>query len=169
MLHWIVKLFCALGAVTVAAVLGFVESWRLKLRVRQLEDGIRFLQGTESEIQYAAYPIDQILARHREDWLLLDDCCRLIETGMKFHPAWKQAVAQGRGGSGLSREDKTYLLEFGSTFGSMDQAGQMASCRLTLTRLEQQLAQARQDVARKAKLYGSLGLLCGAGILCVVV
>lgn len=168
-MSWVVKLICTFGAVGVAGMLGFVESWRLKLRVRQLEDSIRFLQRMEGEIQYTACPIAQIMEQHREDAVLLLECANRMADGMKFQTAWVQAVTQGKGTSGLTREDKTYLIEFGSTFGGMDQMGQIAACRLTLTRLEQQLTQARQDVAQKSKLYGSLGILCGAGILCVIV
>ena len=162
-----VKVGCALGVVGIAGLLGFFEAWRLKLRVRHLEAMLSFLKALETEIQFTAAPIGQIIAHHQQDMDLLSQCGKLLAEGAHFQDGWYQAVSQDRGG--FTKQDRTYLYQFGEAFGKTDKAGQIAGCRLTIRRMEEQLAKAQDDVTRKARLYRSLGILCGAGVFCILV
>ncbi|MDD5952888.1 MAG: stage III sporulation protein AB [Oscillospiraceae bacterium] len=166
---WIIKLLCVCGAMGAAALLGFSESWKLKLRVRELEDLLRFFQAMEEEIRYTARPIRWILSQHQTELPFLAQCEERMQTGASFAESWQWAVEHTLIHSGLTSEDRRYLLEFGTSFGILDQEGQLSSCQMTICRLTHQLEQSRQQVAQKGRLYGSLGILCGAGILLMVV
>ena len=131
-----------------------------------MERILLFFQQMEEEIRYAAIPIGEIITAHREDMAMLEFCRNRIQEGWSFPDAWNEAAAEcGR----LTKEDRRYLQEFGTAFGSMDREGQIAACRLTKERLNYQLAQARKDAEQKAKLYRSLGVMGSAGILLAAV
>lgn len=162
-----VKILCTCGAMAAACLIGVTESWRLKLRVRQLEAILLFFQQMEEEIRYTASPVMEIMDVHREDMAMLHLCRQKLAEGMSFPEAWKFSIEEA--GGRLTKTDRRYLIEFGAAFGGMDQAGQLSACQLTKERLGHQLAEARNDVEKKAKLYRSLGVLCSAGILLAAV
>lgn len=164
---FMVKVLCVIGAMAAACLIGITESWRLKLRVKQLESILLFFQQMEEEIRYAANPILEIIAAHGEDMAMLGICRQRMREGMTFPEAWQASIDAECGR--LTKADRQYLAEFGSAFGGMDQAGQLSACQLTKERLNFQLAAAKKDVEQKAKLYRSLGMLGSAGILLAAV
>ncbi len=162
-----IKVFCIFGAMAAAFLIGVTESWRLRLRVKQLERVLLFLQQMEEEIRYTANPIAEIIDTHKEKMEILDFCFRELGSGKNFTEAWRSAIEVE--GTRLTKADRQYLLEFGTGFGSMDREGQINACRLTEERLNFQLTAAKKDVEQKAKLYRSLGVLSSAGILLAAV
>lgn len=166
-MNTVVKPLSIVGAMGITFLIGVLESWRLRLRVQQLEMMIRFLQQMEEEIRYMARPIAEIMEVHSKDMPFLQFCLEEIKSGESFPDSWCRAVAKYCGG--LTKEDRQYLEQFGNDFGELDQTGQVANCRLTKEQLERQRTEARNNVEKKAKLYRSLGILCGAGILLVAV
>lgn len=168
-MNWICKLLCVILGIGIAALLGYSESARLKLRVHTLERLLRFFQQMEEEIRYTACPIHVLLEQHQEEIPFLSDCKTEMEQGASFWDSWRSAISWWQSESGLTQEDVRYLLEFGAAFGGLDKEGQLSGVQLTIRRLDQQREAAEENSRTKGKLFRSLGVLCGAGIALLVV
>lgn len=79
-------------------------------------------------------------------------------------PPGKGGVRTGAKGTGLTEEDQTLLRDFGSGFGASDVEGQLSHCRLYAELFQDRLERARQEKARKGKLYLMLGSFSGIAV-----
>lgn len=143
---------------------GFLEAYKLRLRVESLEHFLQFVLSIQTEIQFSAFPVRQLIARHRNEMKILQLCDELCSQGEEFPTAWKRAAAQGTRGIGLSKKEIRLMTEFGSGLGSSDMAGQRSHCELTTQLLRVQLEEARKEQAKKSKLYAMLGIFSGTAM-----
>ena len=163
-----IKLAGILLLLITSATVGFIESYKLSLRVEQLERFLRFVTTVQSEIQFSSIPVRQLIAKHREDMKLLEFCHQYCEEQQDFPSAWRQATVKGTKGCGLQKKDVQMISDFGIALGSTDLAGQAAHCQLTAQLLENQLEMARQEKGKKAKLYSMLGIFFGVAMALVI-
>ena len=164
-MNWFLKLLLGVLLWAVAGVFGWQESYRLRLRVKQLEQLESIFQIFETEIRFGLTPISLILEHHRETYSFLETCSVFLSKGMSFSSAWKQTILKT---TGLRTEEKQLLLEFGNSFGKSDPAGQTELCGLTRCHLKRLREEAVVHYRSKGKLYRSLGFFCGAGIILVL-
>ena len=135
--------------IAAGTIAGYVQSHRLSQRVAQLEEMLRFLNAAQTEIRYSAF---------------LQQCAARYKAGEDFHTAWEEGVRTGAKGTGLTEEDQTLLRDFGSGFGASDVEGQLSHCRLYAELFQDRLERARQEKARKGKLYLMLGSFSGIAV-----
>ena len=165
LMSWSVRILIGFLLWFLAGMLGFYESHRLKQRVAHLEHLQSVFEVFETEIRFAKSPIQTILERYQDSYPIFKTCYERCQNGADFPSAWTETVERI---SGLQNEEKRLLLDFGKTFGMTDHSGQLDSCSLMRSHLKRLLEESRYELQKKGKLYRSLGILCGAGIVLIV-
>ncbi len=149
-------------------LLGYMESYKLRMRVETLETFLKVIRLMETEMRFHALPLRQIVEKHCGDMELLRQCHLQLEIGKSFDMAWKSGVEAGTGGSGLKSKDKSLIERFGAELGHTDIEGQIAHCEVTAKLLEAQIEQAREEKKKKSRLFSMLGLFSGTGIALLI-
>ena len=155
--------------IAAGALAGYVESHKLAVRVEQVEACLRFLSAAQTEIRFAALPVEQIVQRHGGELEFLRICGENCNQGGRFSAAWDMGVTSGTKGRGFLAEDIALLRGFGNGFGASDVDGQLSHCTLYTELIGDRLKNAREEKNRKSKLYQLLGIFSGmaaALVLC---
>ncbi len=140
---------------------GYMESRRLTFRVEGLESFLRFLSAAQTEIRFAALPVEQIVQRHGKELEFLKICGEKCRGGDSFSCAWESGVKNGTKGQGFKPQDIDLFYGFGKSFGISDTDGQISHCALYTELIQDNLKSAREDKNRKARLYQILGIFSG--------
>lgn len=146
-----------------------MESHKLTERVEQLEAFLRFLSAAQTEIRFAALPVEQIVQRHGGELEFLRICAANCSQGGYFSAAWGASVDSGTKGRGFRSGDIDLLRGFGEGFGTSDVEGQLSHCTLYGELVNENLKNAREEKTRKSRLYQVLGVFSGmvaALVLC---
>jgi stage III sporulation protein AB len=151
----------AMILIAAGALAGYMESHRLAMRVEQLEAFLRFLSAAQTEIRFAALPVEEIVQRHGGEIQFLRTCEDNCKAGGSFLSAWNSGVHSGTKGQGFIMEDIGLLYSFGEGFGASDTEGQLSHCALYTELISENLKNAREEKNRKAKLYQILGIFSG--------
>ncbi len=146
-----------------------MESHRLTERVEQLEAFLRFLSAAQTEIRFAALPVEQIVQRHGGELEFLRICAKNCSQEGHFAAVWDASVDAGTKGRGFLSGDIELLRGFGKGFGTSDVEGQISHCTLYGELVNENLKNAREEKKRKSRLYQILGTFSGmvaALVLC---
>lgn len=150
---------------------GLLKSAALARRVRQLEGFAGAADAIASEIRYLAPPVEDIMRRldalpEYRELRVFGLCADTFETTRDFPAAWETALKEAKPVLALDAGDGEALSWFGRVLGTTDVDGQTAACARYGALLSQRLSQAREDRAKRGKLFSTLGVL--AGVFCVV-
>jgi stage III sporulation protein AB len=140
---------------------GYMESRRLSIRVEQLESFLRFLSAAQTEIRFAALPVEQIVQRHSNELEFLEICGEKCSEGDSFYKAWEKGIKGGTRGHGLKSQDIDLFYGFGKSFGASDADGQISHCTLYAELINDNLKSAREEKNQKSRLYQILGVFSG--------
>ncbi|HHV32107.1 MAG TPA: stage III sporulation protein AB [Clostridiales bacterium] len=163
------KLIGALMLIAAGTLAGIMESRRLAVRVDQLEAFLRFLSRAQTEIRFAALPVEQIVQRHGGELQFLKRCASGCSGGMPFTVAWQDSVNAAAKEKSFLPGDIDLLRSFGEGFGASDVEGQISHCELYTELIGERLKNARDEKEKKSKLYLTLGVFGGlvaALVLC---
>ena len=151
----------------VCSAIGLFKSAELSKRVRQLEALKGSINLIATEIRYFASPVEVIMKKLN----LLDEYAQLkifglceCELAMRhdFSKAWSDSICDAKSQLALNKGDLETLIWFGTMLGATDIEGQIANCERYGELLSQRLDRAREDKAKRGKMYSSLGILAGA-------
>lgn len=81
--------------------------------------------------------------------------------------AWESAIDNAV--LSINKDDRQALRGFGKLLGKTDLAGQISEIELTETFLEVQIADAKCEKDKNEKLYKTLGMVTGAGIIIILI
>ena len=81
--------------------------------------------------------------------------------------AWNEAIEASN--VMLEQEDKDILKNLGKLLGKTDIEGQLSEIELTSSFLDSQIKKAEQERERNGKLYKTLGVITGIGIVIVLI
>ncbi|MBQ8731872.1 MAG: stage III sporulation protein AB [Oscillospiraceae bacterium] len=146
---------------------GHFFAGKLKKRVEQIADLQLFLSEAERRIAFSAPPTDQLIRSLCEDsrfatLLLASEYQKLRQKNLPPGDALAEAVRIQKGIS-LRPEDLRLFSDAAKQLGTTDLNGQLSLCREYRMRLEENRILAEKERDRSARLYQTLGLLCGAG------
>lgn len=150
---------------------GYLQSRKLAMRVRFLEQYLKWISQLETEIRYCADGIPRLLGKHGKEMPTLSfliGCVRRMQAGTPFPAAWQEAVGGISGDYGLCPDDLEAVREFGNGLGASDVDGQTAHCRMHRELLQSRLDAAREEKQKKGRLYFMLGLFLGIGIALLI-
>ncbi|RKQ37762.1 stage III sporulation protein SpoIIIAB [Oceanobacillus halophilus] len=155
--------------------LGFDWSNRLTKRPKQIRQLKNALQILEAEIVYSQLPLkDAFLSIARQipepAKSFFDELGKSLQnTNIDFYRIWKEQVDNLVQNSSLSSTEREILYQFGRTLGQHDLYQQQKHIQLTLTHLERELEDARDEQYRYSKMAKSLGVLAGLFIVLLLI
>ncbi len=149
------KLFGALLLALAGLGGGLTFARRLAVRRDFLSRLIGFLSSLTTALRY----------RGDDIYTSVNSCGELFfveeSVSNSFETAWKECVSDFPKKYRLSKRDYSLLEKLGSGLGTTDIEGQLEHIEYFRALFERQLGEAREDVARKSKLYQTLGLFIG--------
>ena len=80
--------------------------------------------------------------------------------------SWHRAVNETN--LNITNEDKNVLYQLGKMLGKTDKDGQISQIDMALTFLDKQIEIAEEEKQKNAKLYKSLGVIAGMGIIIIL-
>ena len=153
---------------------GLIFSQRLKLRCRQLELTIQFIERVETEIRYTASPCEEIIRHISQDerfaeLKFLTEFCNTPSSGRSFASRFQSAVDASKGWLCQQDDDTDKLKEFSSDMGLTDVEGQIKNCELYRGILEGSLKEAEEQKNKKCSLYRSLSVMGAAAAAVIMI
>lgn len=153
-------------------MLGMMASKRLDNRQRFLRQYISFINQIKTQIEFSGSNLSVIFSICDVDKpfkLFVENLLLKLDNGVIFTDAWESSVNQTDKSIGLKSEDITIISEFGRGLGISDIQGQVSHCTLHSELGNIRYNDARECVAKKSKLYKTMGLMCGIAISIIIV
>lgn len=165
-----VKFIVSALIVYVCTYIGIYQAKKFELRENELIKLKNSLAFLKSKIEYTYETIQEIFTQISKSIYLHDDNI-FIETVKKLehldiNTAWREAVSEE---NKLKNEDKEILYMFGKLLGQTDKNGQISEIEISQSFIEKQIEKAGQEKNKNVKLYKTLGIAFGLGIVIILV
>lgn len=152
----------------ICIVTGSHFSARLKQKCRFLKEISYMLEELRLLIGFESAEVGEIIQRLLKNKRLsglsfIGYIAENFDVGTDFGLLWENAVEKQQY-CFLSSEEKEFIKDIGRKLGKSDLNGQINAIEYEKNELENMIRSADDDYCRKAKLYRSLGVLCGAFI-----
>ena len=99
---------------------------------------------------------------------LISNITENLKNNCSLHESWSNALNSTSALYGLSNEEKSIIIQFGSKLGSTDVQGQTEHCNYFKNLFESKANSLKEDYTTKAKLYRTLGFFSGLAISLVI-
>lgn len=157
-----IKIICAALIVVSCSYVGVKMSNLLRMRVRALTEMLAAVGHIESFISTVRMPLSEIyhtLAGSRGN-------VGKFFSGLIPGESWAKRLDEM---PGLSPQDKEILTEFSEKLGSFSSERQLDELKLSKTRLEAALSQAKIDMADNSRIYRSMSFFAGVVIAILLI
>ncbi len=152
----------------VCSSFGIMFSVRLGEKVTRLKAIRAMIEEISVIIRYKASPISEVIEEISNN-SVFESLTFLKELKLTASAPVNDAWAEAVNASNLSDEEKTLVLEIGASLGTSDKDGQISSLELYKIKTAEQIELATKKYNDKSKLYRSLGVLCGAFLVVMLV
>ena len=130
------------------------------------------LTTAENNLSFLRTPADDMVKNLADNSELkeldfLQICLEKIKNGEAFPTAWNSSV---RGAAKyLKNGDTSVLISFGEQFGTTDIEGQISNCRIHSELIKDRLENARAVRERYSSLACGMGIVCGLGVIIMMI
>lgn len=134
------------------------------MRVRFLEDYIKFLSFFKTQLRYNAGSIIDIINCYSNKGMItqfLNECTLKVKNGDSFPKAWDDSIKLIPKEYGLKFDDINLIKDFGLLLGGSDVEGEIMHCSLNMKLMQENLDDAREQKKKKEKLYVMIGFFIG--------
>lgn len=156
-------IFCGTG-------LGIANVSSLSRRVEFLENFLKFITFTESEIKFSNDCLFNIISKFETSGLFkffLREIQNELTRGKNFFDAWIISLNKILKNIKFANNEILLVKNFGHELGVSDCETQVTHCKLYKSLLENSLSVIRETKKSKSKLYVTLGL-CGSITLVLI-
>lgn len=152
--------------IIICIVTGCYFSARLKQKCRFLKEIMYMLEEIRLLIEFESAEVGEIVQRLFNNKRLTEldfirTIAEIIDEETDFGTLWEKSIEIQQYGF-LSTEEKEFIKDIGRKLGKSDLNGQINTIKFEQNELKNMIRAADDDYCRKAKLYRSLGVLCGA-------
>ncbi|MBQ4105372.1 MAG: stage III sporulation protein AB [Clostridia bacterium] len=151
-----------------STLLGNWFSTRLEARRQSLSTIIVAITKMKSLISFGGFEISRVVNESFESAQGFECFCRELTDDVGFTDFFNSCVDEINIVCALSKEDKALLKRFGEGLGVSDTEGQISNCELYRELLSEKLAEAKDAVDKKSKLYRVLGFSMGCAVALMV-
>lgn len=166
-----VRIIIYSGIFLTCSIIGILKSRRYIDRINELREFKNALNIFKTKINFTYEPIPEIFNQISESMETnISGIFRKASYNMNFKPAgeaWN--IAMDTDILNISSEDKTILKNLGKLLGKTDLKGQLNQIELTTSFLENQIKKAEIEREKNEKLYRTLGMIIGLGIVIILV
>ena len=151
----------------ISILIGNIISKRYTLRVKELKDFENAFNIIESKIKFTYEPLPEIFIQTSK--LLSENISKIFikaSQNMKeetAEEAWDKSIETSS--TYLNKEDIENIRNFGKMLGKTDKEGQVSHLELSKTFIEIQIEKARREEEKNSKLYKTLGVVSGLGLV----
>ena len=155
----------------ISILIGNIISKRYILRVKELQDFQNALNIIESKIKFTYEPLPEIFLQISK--LLSDNISKIFCLASSYmkescaEEAWNKAIEKSS--TYLKKEDFESIKSFGKMIGKTDKEGQVSHLELIKTFIEVQIKKAKDEEEKNAKLYKTLGVVCGLALVIILI
>ena len=155
----------------ISILIGNIISKRYTLRVKELKDFKNAFNIIESKIKFTYEPLPEIFLQTSK--LLSENISKIFirsSQNMKelsAEEAWNKSIEKSN--TYLNKEDIENIKSFGKMLGKTDKEGQVSHLELTKTFIEIQIEKARREEEKNSKLYKTLGVVSGLGLVIILI
>lgn len=153
---------------------GSIKALKLSNKAKLFEDLLHDIRCLWMRIEYTAMPLKSIInslvqAKLTHFWKSL---AAKLDEGASFDSAWCSSVDVSVKNSvlfaSLSLKDIKLIKSFSALIGNSDMQSQAKSIRLIELQLDDEIKQAKDLCLRKERMYKSLGVLMGIGLVIIL-
>lgn len=169
------KWFGAILIIIATTMIGFEWSRRLSGRpkhIRQLKHALQILEG---EMLYSQLPLQKafhIISKRMPypvNYLFKTLVKQMNDRDADFPEVWRRSVSQFMSRSHLGLNEAEILYQFGRSIGQHDLTQQQKHIYLTMTHLDRELEEAREQHLKFSQMAKSLGFLLGVFIVLILI
>ena len=167
----IIKYIILLIILLVSISIGFLLSNRYKQRVIELKEIKNFLGILKTKIRFTYEPLPEIFSENLESFE--DNILELIKNAknkmnfMSAGIAWQEAIEETN--LNLNLEDKNILKKMGKLLGKTDIEGQLSEIEVTENFINKQIDKAEEEKGKNEKMYKTLGIVAGIGMVIILI
>ena len=158
-----------------AAAIGFVKAEELKCRVERMEEMKRMMILLQGELRFhraeLSEAFENVAERVQEPFrdFLKETGSRLEKKEAGFDEIWEETSIKILTVEGIRREDEQLLDLLKSSLGYLDLTLQTETLNLAILQTEDSINQAKEQQARKGKLYQTMGVTVGALLVLLII
>ena len=143
-------------------------AYSLSVKVMRIEHSIALMSFFYDRMRYLCPTVPALIesaveSRSFSDCTYLTDCYSHMRTGATFSQSWEQALLQCH--DTLGREECEVLASLAPVLGATHLESQLSSIAYTRELLQVRLTAAREHTKTHTRLYRTLGMLAGVGIV----
>ena len=166
----ILKFIISILIIYICTYIGIYKAKTYEQREKELKKIKNSLAFFKSKIEFTYEPIEEVfngisksIYIHKDN-IFKNTINKLNETDL--NTSWNTAVEEA---IYFNKEDKEVLKMFGKLLGKTDKKGQIGEIEITMEFIEKQIDTAELEKNKNSKLYKSLGILCGLGIVIIFI
>lgn len=155
---------------------GLLLDYRKKMRLREIENFIFVFELLRAEIDYGLTPIGEACLNVAEGAMpQVAAIFRDFEKGMSQRECaelgvlWRQSLDRNWNQFHLEAGEHQILEQFGIAVGYLDKGLQKKNIDMVLSRLGHLKEQATEQFERTSRLYTTVGMLVGAGVVILLI
>ena len=166
----IAKFIISILIICICSYLGVSKAKTYETREKELKKIKSSLAFFKSKIEFTYEPIKEIFEQisklvylHKDNIFL-----KTVEQtkSLDINSAWNKSVEEN---FNFNNEDKEILIMFGKLLGKTDKSGQLSEIDITQEFIEKQIEKAEQEKNKNSKLYKTLGIISGVGIVIILI
>lgn len=168
---WFIKVILLCFIFCGSSLIGIMIANKYKNRTNGLCEMKKGLNYFKSKIEYTYEPLKDIFLDISNNINFeIGNIFKVAATKMESlsaEDAWEYSVNISE--NCLKKSDKEIIKEFGKTLGQTDIQGQLNKTKLTLEFIDKQIEEARGEQIKNEKLYQTLGVIAGMGLVIILI
>ena len=166
-IKWVIYMLILIASSSI----GIIYSQKYQKRVDELKDFKTALNMLKTKIRFTYAPLKEVFidiskSLQSKTANIFSNVCTYMENN-DVTQSWNKAINETE--TSITKEDKEILSKFGKLLGKTDLEGQLNEIELSLNFLETQIEKAEVEKNKNAKLYKSLGVIAGIGIIIILI
>lgn len=166
----IAKFIISILIICICSYLGICKAKTYEIREKELKRIKSSLSFFKSKIEFTYEPIQEVFEQISKSVYLHKDNIFLRTTehmkSLDINSAWNESIEENEN---FNSEDKEILKMFGKLLGKTDKSGQLSEIEITQEFIEKQIEKAEQEKIKNSKLYKTLGIISGVGIVIILI
>ena len=168
---WAIKIILLGFILLGSSLIGVMISNKYKNRTTELYELKKALNHFKSKIEYTYEPIKEIFLDI--SYNTIENISNIFNNAaikldeLSAEDAWIYSISTSR--NYLNKDDIEIIKDFGKTLGQTDIQRQLNKTKLTLEFLEGQIQNAEIEQNKNEKLYKTLGIITGMGLVIVLI
>lgn len=169
---WFIKSLLLFFIFSGSSILGVMVADNYRNRTKELYELKKAFNFFKSRIQYTYEPLKDIFEQISKDIIeenisdIFLNAKNNLET-LSAVDSWETAINNSR--TSLKKNDIEIIKNFGKILGQTDINGQINQTKLTLDFIENHIKNSEEEQAKNEKLYKTLGVISGLGLVIILI